>query len=188
MTIFLIIDTDSNLEKMVEKIVGLFREESGGLNFTWELPLNNCIQFLDILILFSEEHVCWQYCPRTKKSLVLFESAHSKLVKRGIALTCLSAALEKSCNHQMKISFERQSKRLTDAGYPPNLISSCCESLLQKLKRSKKGSEASKERKRVQVIPYMHTVSHNLKKVAGRYDVNVVFSAPCKLARICPML
>lgn len=29
-------------------------------------------------------------------------------------------------------------------------------------------------------------MSHRIKKVAGRYDVSVVFSAPNKLNKICP--
>lgn len=41
--------------------------------------------------------------------------------------------------------------------------------------------------KRRRQIPYVHTVSHNLKKVAQRYDMNVVFSAPHKLSKLCKM-
>lgn len=34
-------------------------------------------------------------------------------------------------------------------------------------------------------MPYIHKISHNLKKVAERQGVSVVFSAPCKLASLC---
>lgn len=37
-------------------------------------------------------------------------------------------------------------------------------------------------------IPYIHSVSHRLKKVASRYDVNVVFTATNKLGKICAAL
>lgn len=34
-------------------------------------------------------------------------------------------------------------------------------------------------------MPYMRKVSHNLKRVATRFHVPIVFSAPCKLASLC---
>lgn len=37
-------------------------------------------------------------------------------------------------------------------------------------------------------LPYIHRLAHNVKKVAARYNVRVVFSALCKLAKICPMM
>ncbi|CAN7938170.1 unnamed protein product, partial [Ixodes hexagonus] len=65
-----------------------------------------------------------------------------------------------------------------------------CENLLQKIKRASlpSCSQTKKDKRRAHVILYWHKVSHNLKKIASRYDVNVVFSAPCKLSKICPML
>lgn len=33
------------------------------------------------------------------------------------------------------------------------------------------------------VIPYVHGLSHNLKKVVQRYDVKVMFSAPHKVSK-----
>lgn len=65
------------------------------------------------------------------------------------------------------------------------------ESLLQKLKSTAaSGKTHSKERERVkpEVVPYVHRVSHNLKKVATRYGIPVVFSAPNKLAQLCPRI
>ncbi|CAN7937450.1 unnamed protein product, partial [Ixodes hexagonus] len=186
----LILDTNSSLEELVGGIVDVFKDSSGGLKFTWELPVHNCIHFLDLIIMFSDKHVCWKYSPRSKKSLVSFKGAHSKLVKRGIALTCLQAALAKSCIHHIGDSFAQQVKRLENVGYPHHLISSCCEKLLQKTKRAdlQSCSQTKKDNRRAHVIPYWHKVSHNIRKIASRYDVNVVFSAPCKLSKICPML
>ena len=37
-------------------------------------------------------------------------------------------------------------------------------------------------------MPYLHCLSHNVKKAAERYGIRVVFSAPCKLRKVCPLL
>ena len=68
------------------------------------------------------------------------------------------------------------------------MILSSCERLLQSKKGSSKRSENVTESRRVHVMPYIHRVSHNVKKVANRYGVKTVFSAPCKLARVCSMM
>lgn len=36
-------------------------------------------------------------------------------------------------------------------------------------------------------MPYIHGVSHNLKRVATKFQVDVVFSALCKLSRVCAL-
>lgn len=131
------------------------------------------------------------YNPRTKKSLLPFNSAHSKLIKRAIASNSLEAALVKSRDHLMQASFQLQVTLLTSSGYPQHLIAGVSESLLQKLKKTgKKQLLQDKEKKKlpIQAIPYIHKVSHNIKKIAARNDVGVVFSAPGKLSKLCPML
>lgn len=35
------------------------------------------------------------------------------------------------------------------------------------------------------VIPYLHKGSRNLKNVVSRFDVPMVFEAPCKLSSVC---
>lgn len=35
------------------------------------------------------------------------------------------------------------------------------------------------------VIPYLHAVSHRIKKAAARASVNVIYSAPIKLGSLC---
>lgn len=42
-----------------------------------------------------------------------------------------------------------------------------------------------RERRKFVVIPYIHGLSRNLKRIAGRCDVDVLFSAPDKLSRLC---
>ncbi|XP_075556505.1 uncharacterized protein LOC142588547 [Dermacentor variabilis] len=46
----------------------------------------------------------------------------------------------------------------------------------------------SQKRGKPAVVPYVHKVSHNLKKVATRFGVPIVFSAPRKLAGLCPRI
>lgn len=162
-----------------------------GLTFTNELPKDSTLQFLDLNLTLLSDHVCCAYIPRGKKELLQYDSAHSKTVKRGIALLCLESALRKSCVHMMQASFRNQLERLLRAGYPQSVLNSVIESLLQKLKASTANVKAhSKERERVkpEVVPYVHRLSHNLKKVATRYGIPVVFSAPNKLAQLCPRI
>ena len=176
---------------MVEQILDVFRGNSAGLTFTNELPKYNSLQFLDLKLTILSDHVCCAYLPRCKKELLQYDSAHSKTLKRGIALGCLELALRRSCEHVMQDSFGNQLQRLSKAGFPRSVIGSVVESLLQKVKASAAGAiRHLEERDRVkpEVVPYIHRVSHNLKKVATRYGIPVVFSAPNKLAQLCPRI
>lgn len=113
--------------------------------------------------------------------------SHGKeeLVKRGIANLCLKNSLVKSCVHMMRFSFMDQVNRLINAGYPTYLLTSVAEGLLKKMKTRQKNDRNNKKKGKVAVLPYIHTVSHNLKRIAKRADVSVVFSAPDKLSRLC---
>lgn len=71
-------------------------------------------------------------------------------------------------------------ERLLTTGYPRRFVLS----LLQELKRNR--DPPLVRRVRPVVIPYVHTVSHNPKKVAARHSGPVVFSAPVKLSTIVP--
>ena len=134
----------------------------------------------------TEEHICWAYWPRSCKELMPYYAAQSKVVKRSSAFMCLEGALAKSCPHRMQQSFDNQVSRLYSAGYPRSVVTAAAESLLQKIKGKKK--EAQRFEKRPVVVPYAHKVAHNLKKVANRYKVPVVFSAPRKLSGLCPQI
>lgn len=175
--------TETSLGDAVAELTNTFLTEAGGLDFTWELPQDNSVQLLDLKPSFTRAHQCWMYNPRTK-SLLPFESAHSKLIKRGIANTCLNSALMKSCEHSILTGFNIQTSRLEDIQFPPSVIMSVCKSLLQKVKQGTK-VQRPKENMRTHVIPCINELPHNLKKVAARYNVRIVFSALCKLAKIC---
>lgn len=117
-----------------------------------------------------------------------FESAHSKTVKRAIVMLCLKEALQKSCVHLVKDSLNNQIGRLQKAGFPVSVVAAVAEKLLQSLKPRTPQEGGGQPKTRPAVLPYIHRVSHNLKNVANRYGVPVVFSAPRKLASLCPGL
>lgn len=155
---------------------------------THELPVDSFLRFLDLGLHFSPRHVCWAFQPRAKKPVLLFHSSHSKLVKRSIVYSSFDNALKKSCIHRLRSSFDDQVRRLTDAGYPRAILSSVAEKMLKVMNQGANANRAAAQlcgTKNVSAIPYVHSVSHNLKKVAERAGVKVVFTAPDKLAKMC---
>ena len=177
---FLVFIDSSNFQNTLDEVLAVFSELGLGLRFTYETPKESQIQFLDILVELKEEHVCWSYHPRTAKRLLDYRSAHSKLIKKGIVFSCLNSALTKSCIHKMSTSFNSQIQRIRDSGFPDSVISSACDKIIKNVKSgpaNTKDELGRGEKKKVSVIPYIHRISHGLKKVASRYGVNVVFSA-----------
>ncbi|XP_065288624.1 uncharacterized protein [Dermacentor albipictus] len=172
----------------VGEVLNAFDKHALGLNFTHELPDANALQFLDLRLTFDENHVCWGYFPRAKKDLLPYDSAHSKTVKRAIASHCLESSLQKSCPHLMQTSFENQASRLVAAGFPHSVLIAVSETLLQKLKLGTRVKDDRRKTDKPLVVPYLHKTSHSLKKVANRHGVSVVFSAPNKLAQLCPRI
>ncbi|XP_042148898.1 uncharacterized protein LOC121837360, partial [Ixodes scapularis] len=170
--------------QFMDSVQTTFEEHAGGLKFTHEWPENQSLQFLDLKITFHEDSACWMYAPRTKKSLLQFDSAHTKLVKRGIVASTLGAALRKSCDHTAGESFNNQLQRLRASGYPTSVISTIVESML---KQRQRGSP-NRTRIRPVVKPYIHRLSHNLKKVAAKFEVPILLTAPDKLKRLCPKI
>lgn len=81
--------------------------------------------------------------------------------------------------------WNQQVSRLLKAGYPSNLMVSVAEGLLGHVNASHSVSNTEAcptfEKKNVAFIPYIYRVSHSLKKLAARGNVQVVFSAPSKL-------
>ncbi|XP_077541275.1 uncharacterized protein LOC144153518 [Haemaphysalis longicornis] len=174
--------------KLSELIFDVFKTQLQPLNLTNELPVDCKIRFLDMHFSFTPNHVCWSYEPRSKKALLPYSSAHSKLVKQGIANSCLKSALTRSCKHVVESSFLRQVDRLIDAGFPNAFIMSVAERLVRDLKKKPNvdsDQPEKKEKEKLAVIPYIHRVSHNVKRVAKKAGVKVVFSAPNKLSVLC---
>lgn len=150
------------------------------------MPTDNEIRFLDIRFKFLDNHLCWSYAPRANKPLLPYISAHSKLVKRGIINLCLKNALEKSCPHLISESFHAQLARFHQAGYPADICVSVAEGILKKKRQEGQLPSVPSERKKdkIAVIPYIHCLSHNLKKIGTKANVRVVFSAPEKLSAL----
>lgn len=142
------------------------------------------LQFLDLSLSLQTNHLCWSFSPRSKKGLLHYTSSHSKVVKRGIALSCLTSALKKSCLHTIKSSFNAQIERLTASGFPTQVLTEVVGTLIKKVKGCEKAARKV-DKKRVVVVPYIHRISHNLKQVANRYGVPLVMSAPQKMGQIC---
>lgn len=87
----------------------------------------------------------------------------------------------------MNHSFDDQDAHLSQAGYPKHLLVSVAETLLKERKKSGNDDiEATPiEKQKTAVIPYVRKLSHNLKKIAERSKVRVVFSALNKLGKLC---
>lgn len=171
-------------------VLDLFTRFLQPLAVTHEMPQNNALRFLDLRMFFERDQVCWSYEPRANKPLLPFSSGHSKLVKRGIAKLTLMNALRRSCPHKCSCSFQAQADRLKKAGFPQYVVTSVAEGLLKTVKHAREGEEqASPETEPVKqkcaVIPYLHDVSHRLKKIGNNANVRVVLSAPNKLYNLC---
>lgn len=187
---FLILFSDGQKhEKLacaVADVLCIFEDCLAPLVLTHELPVDGELRFLDLKLSISTAHLCWVYEPRANKPLLPFLSAHSKLVKRGIANLCFTNALHKSCSHSMEPSLLTQASRLRSAGFPESLLVSVAEKLLKKIKQGENATtDCADEKKPLAVLPYLHKISHGLKKIGNKANVRVVFSAPDKLSGLC---
>lgn len=187
---FLVFVKKPDFKQTITAVIQLFHKSGFGLQFTHEVPSNSQLQFLDVKVYLTNTHVCWEYSPRSEKPILNFNSAHSKIVKNGIAFSCLFAALSKSCFHQVSKSFLTQLTQLRMAGFPENVLCGTTKKLVRRIKELASvgpgdGESCEKKKKKVVVIPYQHKLSHGLRNVAGRFGVNVVFSAPNKMGKIC---
>ncbi|XP_064470369.1 uncharacterized protein LOC135385124 [Ornithodoros turicata] len=164
------------------RIMDAFHRGGSGLRFTCEVAVEGVLRFLDLSLSAQRELLCWCYAPRSRKALLPYDSAHSKIVKRGIVKSCLGAALQKSCCHKVVEAYNRQCERIREAGYPQCVLRSVCVTLLREWKGSPGEMQDEEGRRgRYMVMSYIHVVSHNLKKLGDRYGVRVLFSAPFKL-------
>lgn len=90
-----------------------------GLSFTYQVPKNNQLQFLDLRLTCGKSHACWKYDPRSVKPILNYKSGHYKIVKPAIAKAILNASLKKSCLHMSQPTFRDQVNRLIDAAWLP---------------------------------------------------------------------
>lgn len=126
--------------------------------------------------------MCWQYEPHSFKGLLSYTSVLTKLLKRGIAKSCLWAVLSKSCNHQVNASFHSQVKRRYQAGFPLWMLSCVAENVLVSLKSPRnKMKEMKHQHTRTTFIPDIQKVLLNFKKVAQK-DEQALTHGTCFLA------
>ncbi|KAM7304093.1 uncharacterized protein ISCGN_013993 [Ixodes scapularis] len=69
----------ADTHRQVENIFEIFKSNLRVFTLTKELTEDNQLRFLDLILVFGAEHVCWRYSPRSQKALLPFSSAHSKL-------------------------------------------------------------------------------------------------------------
>lgn len=82
-------------------------------------------------------------------------------------------------------SFQAQVQRLKTSGFPSSILFEVAESLLTNSGQRVRTRETNQ---RPAVLPYIHQITHNLKKIASKYQVQVALSAPDKLRRLCPRI
>uniref|UniRef100_A0A131YYX2 Tick transposon n=1 Tax=Rhipicephalus appendiculatus TaxID=34631 RepID=A0A131YYX2_RHIAP len=96
-------------------------------------------------------------------------------------MSCLRCSLTNSCEHKMSASYDAQVTRLLGVVYPLVAVATVADHLKKSVLLSPSMVAESTSNKRVVGIPYIHCVSHRLKKVGGRCGVNVVCTAANKL-------
>lgn len=78
--------------------------------------------------------------------------------------------------------------RLHEARYPKSFLVSICEKICYDIKKSCECTDLDTSkisRSPHAVVPYIHRVTHRLKKIASRQGVKVVCSAPNKAHAMC---
>lgn len=150
------------------------------------------LQYLDTKLTFQSDHVCWSYSPRAGKPLLSYASDHSQLVKNGIVEVCLRSALLKLCCYAMNDRHFRTktpfAERLLSAKCFACIVWPVAPEIKQEKQHTTVESRPREERSKVSLKPYVHGLSHRIKKVAENYDVKVVFSAQNKIGSVCCMV
>lgn len=86
----------------------------------------------------------------------------------------------------MDNSFRFQCRRISDAGYPASLVANVCSKLLKEGGLDGKQKETDKGQGATVVIPYVHGISHYLKKLARGFALRVVCGGNFKLESLMP--
>lgn len=148
-----------------------------------EIASDGKLSFLD-LTLDCNFGLCWSYGKTNPKPVLPASSSHSKLVKFGVVTSLLKNAMKKSCVHCVANSLRKQFFRLCQAGYDRNLIASRALRIL--LNEACSTAQRSRDFDNVVVVPYYHTVSHNILAVAKHFGIKVVFSNVMRLKSLTP--
>lgn len=99
---YLVIVDESKSSRTLGDVLDVFKSVGKGLKFTYEVPQQNELRFLDLMLSASHDHICWEFWPRSKKEILSYSSGHSKIVKDGIAgSSVLRSAINKTCLHRI---------------------------------------------------------------------------------------
>lgn len=137
---FIICAEQCDARQNVEKFFNMFSSRFTHLELTTQFLANKKLRFQSLELLFRPKHVCWKYVFRCRKILLPLSSAHSALIKRGMAKSGIQASLSRYCHHLVKISFQWQVARLTAASFADNLLSGVAESLLAHFKKEERSA------------------------------------------------
>uniref|UniRef100_A0A131YII5 Tick transposon n=1 Tax=Rhipicephalus appendiculatus TaxID=34631 RepID=A0A131YII5_RHIAP len=99
-----------------------------GVSLTHEIPTKKKNPFSDFQLTFTAHRICSQYYPRISKAKIRVGT--SKLVKIGIATTCLGFAITKSCHRLDNFSFSHERHHLEKAGFSKTMVVSVSEELV----------------------------------------------------------
>lgn len=108
----------------------------------------------------SARHWKRKYNSRTGKSLLDYQSAHSKIVTNGVTSSC--TALNKSCVHHIAESVSEQVERLDEARYPVSVVRAEAQRILKRCKQEKVRAQRTGEdepRRKTAAMPCMHGLS-----------------------------
>lgn len=107
-----------NFDCLLVEIARCFVKCGHGLRFTVQRPKKGKLPFLDVMLGMGPHRVCWSYRQRTSKPLLNWMTGHSAIIKDGIAVSFVRAAMTKSCRHTVFTSLTEKMARLRWAGYP----------------------------------------------------------------------
>lgn len=127
---YLVLVERASMEQNRAKIIEIFGQKGNGLRFTHDAI--RMIMYCSFLMLsFHANHLCWYYCPRSRKPILGYSSSHPKVIKSGTAVNLLNSAVTKSCYHKMACVFPKQITRLQDAGFLTNVLVFAAQKVLR---------------------------------------------------------
>jgi hypothetical protein len=169
----------------LQLIKAAFDRNKLSLEFTVEeLDEHLHIQFLDILVITKPKGVCWRNQQRKAKGILPFRSNHARAIKVGIVKGLMRSAVLNSCEHECQESMNMQRKRLSQAGYRLHFIIQQILALSGTITEEKREFDNDKA---VVIIQYYHEWAHRIKKLAGQFEVRIIFKYCNKLGRLAPI-
>lgn len=140
------------------------------LFFTSECRRGDEFKFVD-LVLFFKPRLFWRYRKRSPKPLLSSKSCHTEAIKFGIVCTLANIALQNLCAHVVHSSNHNILGPMRGAGYPPHLLQRVFKHVIEQGNKM----EREKGKRKRMVIPFYNGVSHNVKALVRRFDVQVLF-------------